>query len=1699
MAATSEERILVKNALSTAYSLKFMPISNKTTIIRFYSFLLEADSIPNVLKTDASMLLSKPVVATIFFERSASYVKDVTSNNSKLAKAFSKGSNLNDCLNTLRNYAKNLDIARVSEEINFSKISSAVSSIEGHLDRVNKAKAAEVADSILNTESYELEENGQNVDGITAQDLLNASDMIPVDELEGDVDLSALDFEQSGNFESLENIEDNFVEISEDDLTEDELAELAEQLENEEYYTEQQSENTEEIDSTEEIEDIDPEYDEIIEEASKFVKDEPSETYTTSEEYEELEAEESYTEPSETYTEPEVEENIVEETKTEENTSTSKDSEASNEEIDKDYESRKAWFEKNYSDKVLNAVTATIETYERLYQSAYSPILPGGLLTTSGFIECDIEGKADGAEAYDEKKFYNKVLDNRIKSSDVPVSDAMGILKAIQSVFGDAYDYVQAPGAEPNINSILKAKQSGKTLIYPSIHLKAMYGAFNFCLGRTTGLRHYLHSVGNTKYDTKTKVSEWLVMRGWLTEYITHIYYKALLDRNLDRQDSNYSASDRDTDIDIVLNAMQDSLKHVVVVSEFKNRINTKVKIATNRADLKLPVLLQRLKSSFNMGTSESIKIQQIGKVQHGVIEINIIKNEKAFSQSELFAYQVLPEMQKQGIVPSWSNIILGQDDNGMFMQSLVGDKASVVNVYAGMGSGKGVMTLNLICAALADKAELLYIDAKPDSALALTRAAWSRGVDVGVINGMEITGKLIDLTGINPPRDIKDTEYQANIPEGIFTAMTDEQGKESGLGERTAAQLKRDFLLFVQYLKAFEFYIKYCEYRAAHPEEYAHGSRLVVIFDELQQLCNLELNLKEQMQACLDKIKKETVEVDGKRQKIDYYKDPRYLFITNFFAWCEALKTKATTASKSTLRKANTTGIYIWQTSTFPKEPGNASVISSFLLKMSSSSIKCIGYGGVQERGSSVFGTPSTLKTAKVSWYERVNRKGMGYWAIGENVEKDTEMHVFKPYKVFATAADKKLLIANASANGLTERDLIGVSLNPDGSVVQETGFEAYASKLLALAGLDLGQQLNYGLQRANKFVQETKLGRDFFDVIYQINFASTVTVEADALEDGEKVNGSNRQTTAENDGSNFDYSKITNSNSGYTTEPRQSSVYEDNYSEEQTSNNGGQTSKQWIKPNTTYKSKVEADDFEDYNNDTDENEEDYIDVTNTKPSNFNMNMNDFTEQTGQNQSRNQGQQFNNRQNYYTGQDSVNRATEYKTNITNKPMKCKTFASLTREEQEANINRVIAELTKPFNVTNRESKPFGLVHLCWNISILFYSRMLDVNQLAPEMQAFASNYAERLKSKFYPLDYIPTEAEVQGLMTFMDTTVENGAFVKREKFNNLDNNTENSNKDLYAEAYKQHAKFEELRQNVNNAYSVGQNGRNNINLDALRVKPILLNDTNSVSTKPKWYGSLWQNTISKSNKGVSYLFSNRTNCVIDSILRAIPDKRAVTTIVVQDCILTVNGRLVDTDSLIDDEYGIRFEDFVNIKKILKVFRNVQKLSLDYQMYLQLTRDYGADVQSIWGIFQENNNLIQLEVQLNPGTTYEIITRQNYKEHLKEIQESANLAKLRAGMEQMSAQLNPRIADKGLGYRRENGISERVVQSMSKGARGGMNISGMGKNLVFTEQQENFHPVRGAMYGALGLGVWSICSIVSSPFRLASFIRRMSN
>ena len=373
------------------------------------------------------------------------------------------------------------------------------------------------------------------------------------------------------------------------------------------------------------------------------------------------------------------------------------------------------------------------------------------------------------------------------------------------------------------------------------------------------------------------------------------------------------------------------------------------------------------------------------------------------------------------------------------------------------------------------------------------------------------------------------------------------------------------------------------------------------------------------------------------------------------------------------------------------------------------------------------------------------------------------------------------------------------------------------------------------------------------------------------------------------------------------------------------------------------------------------------------------------------------------------------------------KPMMSLKFRGLDKRSQQANIERAQNDIsTKTFNILNRKDVTFGLKHLCWDLSILFLSKALDTNIAKPEIANFCSNYALKLFREEIKLDCIPTESEIKNMLKPIQNQDRNGNYTGDFRFSNVCE-VAGLSRDLVDDREIDNQRYEE-----NSGYNTEQcsprqisrqNGRNNIDVKSLKTRPILLNYNNSIDAayvESKSVKSLQR--LFKTNKGTSYLFKQRTKSLIGAIKQAIKDSNAVTRIIIQDYTLIVNGRMVDTDSLIDDQFGVRFEDFVVVKDLLKEFRMLQTLTIDSIMFDQVVRDYGSSAQDLWIIFQQNKNLTTLNVQYEPGCDFYKLTRENFTDRARDVQDKAKLSKWRGQLETTAALNNPRLGDKGMGY-----------------------------------------------------------------------------
>lgn len=705
-----------------------------------------------------------------------------------------------------------------------------------------------------------------------------------------------------------------------------------------------------------------------------------------------------------------------------------------------------------WSNQINTVVTGIMTALSSLYSSGYGLVTPGGLLTDKGAVR----SFADGRIGVD------------LKGGD-PVLDSK-LYRVINEASSGQFSYFLAPGTPETLANM---NSGNGTVVMTELHLQAMFCHIRPWTGRNS-VRKFLTENGINN-ASEAKVIKWDDAKQYIRKRVDDIFYDAYIEAGLDIDYSQLTAeiSDKAEKISIELSR---KIKNVVIISERKKNVNTRIRICTD-TPIREERLSQKLIGQLNIGTSSNIKVD-IKRLDGGVVDINVVYNEKAYKQDALFAYKVLPILKEQEIKPSWGNVILGKDLDGNILTKNFKDPNNAVScIYGAQGSGKGVMTLNLIASALADGCDLIYMDAKPDTGYALVNSAWAKGKDAFVFNGIEFPGAPLEMPG-KSIRHYDRFISKQYIPEGMFNTP----------------ELLERFILLTTYYRGVEITLRMAEQRASElANGIHHDSWLVAVFDECEQLASIEIEMMKKLneiQASRKKVKEEVTTSKGttKVQTINYIQDPIYKFINSYIQWRSIIKMKLSTALFSTYRKAEMSAIFIWQDTMFPakflgdKDAG--SMVAYAIAQQGRKLTKFMGRGAAETGGSTSFGTPNSMKNA--TWYDdKFTGRNGGYWAMGLDPNSD-DMTVFRPFNVYSNAGDKKQLLINARAAGLTESDLYDVSLNPDGTVIPEIGFEGYTNKMLAEYGLDTATQLNIGFQHVQDFIVKNGLGSSALEFMY-------------------------------------------------------------------------------------------------------------------------------------------------------------------------------------------------------------------------------------------------------------------------------------------------------------------------------------------------------------------------------------------------------------------------------------------------------------------------------------------------------------------------------------------------------------------------------------------------------------------------------------
>lgn len=681
-------------------------------------------------------------------------------------------------------------------------------------------------------------------------------------------------------------------------------------------------------------------------------------------------------------------------------------------------------------------IKSIMTAYSDLYAAGYALVPPVGVLTNQGIIcaKSNKTGVSVTGDAVTDIKMYNK----------------------IKELTGDQYLYFAQHGEDFDVNKLLNMRQP---LTLTDMHIRNMFGYFSFCTHKYS-LRRYIskHNINN---KSETKMIRYEDMRGYIQENLEDMFYSSYRLLGITSQISEQA-------IDLVDNinsTLCRSLKNVIIVVERKPNVNTRVKICSDK-ELNINSIIEELNKGFNIGTSNAVQVKLMTQPSNGVYDINIIYNMESYSQDALFAYQVLDILEDQNIRPSWNNVILGKKDDGTIMTyNFKNYENPFYALYAGSRSGKGVMTLNLLASAMADGCKIMYIDAKPEMSAVLADLAWKSGLDTFAFNGYNAADNYTLEGRGNCIRKVDQFSSRTQIPDNIFIKK----------------EQMDSFIMVVQFYKAIEALILMAKNRF---EKCKSDDWIVAVIDECEQFAAQEAKINNVLSDAYTKRKNAIDPTDPKgRRKINITRDPAAIFIDNYRAWIEGLKADFNSCVNSVFGKGNITTIFVWQSSKLTSEFEGKAAIADMIIGARGKMIKIVGKGGVVQGGSTDFGNATTLKS--MPWYdERFSGETGGFFAIGSNLTGN--MKVFRPFNVYSNADRKDLIVLKAQAAGLCEEDLIGVSLNPDGTVIPEVGFEGYVTRLLSRFNISPAKQLNIGFEYADNFIRESGRGNGLLEFVY-------------------------------------------------------------------------------------------------------------------------------------------------------------------------------------------------------------------------------------------------------------------------------------------------------------------------------------------------------------------------------------------------------------------------------------------------------------------------------------------------------------------------------------------------------------------------------------------------------------------------------------
>lgn len=209
----------------------------------------------------------------------------------------------------------------------------------------------------------------------------------------------------------------------------------------------------------------------------------------------------------------------------------------------------------------------------------------------------------------------------------------------------------------------------------------------------------------------------------------------------------------------------------MVIVTEFDMNKSIKLVLKSTSVDNNCKdafrICGEELKKGECIGLDGSqISLMDNSTTKLGVHNILAILNEKQYSGEMLFAYKPISRIMESGGRVDLANTLLGKDIQGNNVTANFASSQEIVTlVIAGSGSGKGVLTLNLLATFIAEGCPTVYVDWKPDMSAMLWNLERKTGAKILSVDSA--AGK--DKYGVVPVRNYK---VGYNYPSGLGSGI---------------------------------------------------------------------------------------------------------------------------------------------------------------------------------------------------------------------------------------------------------------------------------------------------------------------------------------------------------------------------------------------------------------------------------------------------------------------------------------------------------------------------------------------------------------------------------------------------------------------------------------------------------------------------------------------------------------------------------------------------------------------------------------------------------------------------------------------------------------------------------------------------------------------------------------------------------------